>query len=124
MLRFCNLRNGVNITPQFLLFSIAIGGPSANEYSPQLSNLLYNCKLKNKEALQYFEGLSEDGGRAGFLKTFCASLFNDLSNESNFSRIHLAGQYLQILFLQTLKVNPHRLAQNKGKPFFINMSYD
>jgi hypothetical protein len=22
-----------------------------NEYSPQLSKLLYNCKLKNKEAL-------------------------------------------------------------------------
>ena len=34
--------------PQFLLFSNA---QVRNEYSPQLSKLLYNCKLKNKEAL-------------------------------------------------------------------------
>jgi hypothetical protein len=27
--RFCKLRNGVKKTPQFLLFSIAKGGPSA-----------------------------------------------------------------------------------------------
>jgi hypothetical protein len=63
-----------------------------NEYSPQLSKLLYNCKLKNKENI---EGLSEDRGLADFPKTFRASLFNeDLSNEPNFIRIHLAGQYL------------------------------
>jgi hypothetical protein len=31
-----------------------------------------------------------------FLKTFRASLLNgDLSNEHNFGRIHLTGQYLQ-----------------------------
>ncbi len=35
------------------------------------------------------------GGGRIFLKTFRASLFNDdLSNEPNFGRIHLAGQYL------------------------------
>ena len=51
--------------PQFLLFSTA---QARNEYSPQLSKLLYNCKLKNKEALSYFKGLSEDGGRADFSK--------------------------------------------------------
>ncbi len=35
------------------------------------------------------------GGRQIFLKTFRASLFiEDLSNEPNFGRIHLAGQYL------------------------------
>jgi hypothetical protein len=39
-----------------------------NEYSPQLSKLLYNCKLKNKEAHSYFKGLSEDGGQADFSK--------------------------------------------------------
>ncbi len=33
-----------------------------NEYSPQLSKLLYNWQVKNKEALLHFEGLSEDGG--------------------------------------------------------------
>ncbi len=36
--------------------------PVRNEYSPQLSKLLYNWQVKNKEALSYFEGLSEDGG--------------------------------------------------------------
>ncbi len=37
------------------------------------------------------------GGRQIFLKTFRSSLFNeDLSNEPNFGRIHLAGQYLYI----------------------------
>ncbi len=39
-----------------------------NDYSPQLSKLLYNCKLKNKEALKYFKRLSEVGGRADFSK--------------------------------------------------------
>jgi hypothetical protein len=39
-----------------------------NEYSSQLSKLLYNCKFKNKEALYYFKGLSEDGGWADFSK--------------------------------------------------------
>ncbi len=66
-----------------------------NEYSPQLSKLLYNCKLKNKEANSYFKGLSEDGGGRIFLKSLRNTSFNkDQSNEPNFSRIHLAGQYL------------------------------
>ncbi len=35
------------------------------------------------------------GGRRIFVKTFRASLFNDdLSNELNFGRIYLDGQYL------------------------------
>ena len=91
-LRICKMRNGVIKRPQFLLFSTA---QVRNEYSPQLSKLLYKRKLKNKEALKYFKGLSEDGGGWIFLKTFRASLFNeDLSNEPNFSRIHPTGQHL------------------------------
>jgi hypothetical protein len=73
-----------------------------NEYSPQISKFLYNWQLKNKEALT--EGLSEsdDGGGRIFLKTFCASLFNEyLSNEPNFCRIHLAGQYLSSMYILT-----------------------
>jgi hypothetical protein len=61
----CKMRNGVRKTPSFLLFSTA---QVRNEYSPQLSKLLNNCKLKNKEALLYFKGLSEDGRRADFSK--------------------------------------------------------
>ncbi len=47
-LRICKMRNGVSKTPSFLLFSTA---QVRNDYSPQLSKMLYNCKLKNKEAL-------------------------------------------------------------------------
>ncbi len=66
-----------------------------NEFHPPRLNLLPNCKVKNKDALQYFKGLSESEDGQIFLKTFRASLFNDdLSNEPNFGRIHLAGQYL------------------------------
>ncbi len=38
--RVCKLRNGVKKTPQFLLFSMAKGGPSAQWISPQLSKLM------------------------------------------------------------------------------------
>jgi hypothetical protein len=38
--RVCKLRNGVKKTPQFLLFSMAKGGPSGHAYSPQLSKLM------------------------------------------------------------------------------------
>ncbi len=42
-----------------------------------------------------FEGLSQNGLWADFSKNLRASLFNKgLSNEPNFGRIHLAGQYL------------------------------
>ncbi len=66
-----------------------------NEYSPQLSKLLYNCKLKNKEAHLYLKGSWRMGSGRIFLKSLPDTSFNkDLSNEPNFSRIHLAGQYL------------------------------
>ncbi len=39
--------------------------------------------------------LSQDGGWTDFSENLRASLFNDdLSNEPNFSLIHLSGQYL------------------------------
>ncbi len=42
-----------------------------------------------------FKGLSQDGGRANFLKNLCNTSFNkDLSNEPTFGLIHIAGQYL------------------------------
>jgi hypothetical protein len=39
-----------------------------NEYSPQLSKLVYNWQVKNKEELLYFEALLEDGRQADFSK--------------------------------------------------------
>jgi hypothetical protein len=54
--------------------------------------LIANCWIRWREI---FKWLSQDGGRRIFLKIFHTSLFNeDLSNEPNFGRIHLAGQYL------------------------------
>jgi hypothetical protein len=38
--RVCKLRNGVKKTPQFLLFSVAKSGLSAQWISPQLSKLI------------------------------------------------------------------------------------
>jgi hypothetical protein len=65
-----------------------------NEYFPQLSKLLYNVNRKQGRALT-LKGLSEDGGGRIFLKSLRDTSFNkDLSNEPNFGRIHLAGQYL------------------------------
>jgi hypothetical protein len=47
------------------------------------------------EVAGIFKGLSQGGIREEFSKNLRASLFNeDLSNEPNFGRIHLAGQYL------------------------------
>jgi hypothetical protein len=54
--RVCKLRNGVNKTPQFLLFSMANGGIktiahlSIAEGSSFLSldRLIYDCKLRNE----------------------------------------------------------------------------
>jgi hypothetical protein len=63
----------------------------SNEYSPQLSKLLYNWQVKNNN----LKGSRRMGGGRIFRKTFRTYLFNeDLSNEPNFGKIHLAGQYL------------------------------
>jgi hypothetical protein len=60
-----------------------------------------NCKNFNPPNFSLpttFKGLSLDGGRADFSKNrlrACDTSFNkDLSNEPNFDRVHLAGQYL------------------------------
>ncbi len=67
----------------------------SNEYSPQLSKLLYNFKLKNKEAHSYLKGSRRMGGGRIFLKSLCDTSFNkELLNEPNFGRIHLPEQYL------------------------------
>ncbi len=58
-------------------------------------NWWHNLQLKNRRRSHTFKGLSLDGGRADFAKKLRNASFNkDLSNEPNFDRIHLAGQYL------------------------------
>ncbi len=54
-----------------------------------------------------FKGLSQDGDGQIFSKNLRASIFNDdLSNEPNFGRIHLARQYgtFKIWSFGTLKI--------------------
>ncbi len=46
----CKLSNGVKKRLNFFFFQWPKLDQVRNEYSPQLSKLLYNCKLKNKEA--------------------------------------------------------------------------
>jgi hypothetical protein len=61
-------------TPQFLDFSIIYSKCAINFHSPYLK-WLPNCQFQNREALSYFKGLSEDGGRADFSKNlWCLSL--------------------------------------------------
>jgi hypothetical protein len=50
MVRVCKLRNGVKKRLNFFFFLWPKVDQVRNEYSPQLSKLLYNCKLINKEA--------------------------------------------------------------------------
>jgi hypothetical protein len=59
-----------------------------------------NCSTivnwKTRKHTNTLKGSQRMGFGRIFLKTFRASLFNeDLSNEPNFGRIHLAGHYLQ-----------------------------
>jgi hypothetical protein len=66
-----------------------------NEYSPQLYNCCTIVNLKTRRRSKTLKGSQRMRGGQIFLKTFGASLFNEeLSNEPNFGRIHLAGQYL------------------------------
>jgi hypothetical protein len=51
-----------------------------------------NSQSKNKEEALNFTGLSQDGGRTDLSENLRASLYNDdLSIETTFSQIHLAG---------------------------------
>ncbi len=64
-----------------------------NEFRSHVDNSFPNCQ-QVCEVAGIFKGLSQGGIREQFSKNLRASLFNeDLSNEPNFGRIHLAGQW-------------------------------
>jgi hypothetical protein len=87
----CKMRNGVSKTPPMSSFFNCQGRMNILHSYLNCSTII-NLKTRKRTDTK---GLSEDGGGRIFLKTFRASLFNeDLSNEPNFGRIHLAGQYL------------------------------
>jgi hypothetical protein len=63
--RVCKLRNGVKKRINFFFFIWPKVDQVRNEYSPLLSKLLSNCKLKNKEAQKHFKG-TQRMGAGGF----------------------------------------------------------
>jgi hypothetical protein len=86
----CKLRNGVKKTPQFLLFQWKKVDQVCSEYLRSYLNLLHNWQLKSS-----LKGSQSMGDGRIFLKTGRDASFNkDLSNEPNFDKIHLSGQYL------------------------------
>jgi hypothetical protein len=62
-----------------------------------------------------------------FLEPFCADLASKFAKRGLKCK-HDPQKNIIIIFWgsysQILKLNPHRLAQNKEKPFFINISYN
>jgi hypothetical protein len=75
-----------------------------------LAQLAIRCRIANfcTRWRRSFKGLSPHGMDDGriFSKNLRAFLFNDdLSNESNFGRAHLAGQYLSIFTVLTKKIS-------------------
>jgi hypothetical protein len=66
-----------------------------NEYLRSYLNWLHNWQLKNRRRSHTLKGFHSMGDGRIFLKTGHDASFNkDLSNEPNFDRIHLSGQYL------------------------------
>jgi hypothetical protein len=66
-----------------------------SEYLRSYLNWLHNWQLKSGRRSHALKGSHSMGDGRIFLKTSRDTSFNkDLSNEPNFDRIHLAGQYL------------------------------
>ncbi len=66
-----------------------------SEYLRSYLNWLHNWQLKSRRRSHALKGSHSMGDRWIFLKNRRDVSFNqDLSNEPNFDRIHLAGQYL------------------------------
>jgi hypothetical protein len=65
----------------------------SNEFSPLISKLVAYLSIKKQGVALILLRALRGWGQVDFSKNLRASLFNDyLSNEPNFSRIHLAGQ--------------------------------
>jgi hypothetical protein len=96
--RVCKLCNGVKKTPQFLFF---FNGQRWKKCAMNILPSYLNCctivnwKTGNRKRTNTLKGSRRLGGSRIFLKSLRDTSFNkDLSNEPNFGRIHLAGQYL------------------------------
>ncbi len=91
----CKLRNGVKKRLNFFSFQWQKVDQVRSEYLRSYLNWLHNWQLKNRRRSHALKGSHWMGDGRIFLKTGRDASFNkDLSNEPNFDRIHLAGQYL------------------------------
>ncbi len=77
-----------------------------SEYLRSYLNWLHNWQLKSRRrshALKVFHSMGD--GRFFLKKGHDASFNKDLTNEPNFDRIHLAGQYLQRRYCKNVLIN-------------------
>ncbi len=96
MLRsFVNCALVLKKCPNFFYFQLKKVEQVRSEYLRSYLNWLLNWQLKSRRRSQALKGSHSMGDGRIFLKTGRDASFNkDLSNEPNFDRIHLAGQYL------------------------------
>ncbi len=93
--RVCKLCNGVKKSLNFFYIHWPKVDQVRNEYLRSYLNWWHNWQLKNRRRSHTLKGSHSMGDGRIFLKTRRnASFKKDLSNEPNFDRIHLAGQYL------------------------------
>ena len=93
--RLCKLRNGVKKRLNFFSFQWEKVDQVRSEYLRSYLNWLHNWQLKSTRRSHTLKGSQSMGDRRILLKPRRDdSLKKVLSNEPNFGRIHLAGQYL------------------------------
>ncbi len=93
--RICKLRNDVKKRLNFFYFQWPKEDQVRNEYLRSYLNWWHNWQVKNRRRSHPLKGSHSIGDGRIFLKTRRDASFNkDLSNEPNFGRIHLVGQYL------------------------------
>jgi hypothetical protein len=91
----CKLCNGVKKRLNFFYFQWPKEDQVRNEYLRSYLNGWHNWQVKNRRRSRPLKSSHSMGHGQIFLKTRRDASFNkDLSNEPNFDRIHLGGQYL------------------------------
>jgi hypothetical protein len=95
-LRICKLRSGVKKNASISsFFNGQMWTKCAVNILRSYLNLWHNWQLKSSRRSHILKGSHSMEDGQIFLKTRCDVSFNKvLSNEPNFGRIHLAGQYL------------------------------
>jgi hypothetical protein len=87
----CKLHDETSANCEYTTFFLSHGAM----FSSLPFRLVYKFPIKKQGGARNFKGPSQEGGRVKLAENLRASpLNNELSNETTFSLIHLAGQYL------------------------------